>query len=75
MGIVNIKIRKAPVRGGESGVVNVSDYHYFTHIYRDLYICSNLALNKGILFFKLVPVQSCLSKARWNGKSRGIPDT
>ena len=42
LGIVNSKIRRAPVRGGKSGVVNVSDYHYFTHIYRDLYLCSNL---------------------------------
>ena len=57
LGIVNSKIRRAPVRGGKSGVVNVSDYHYFTHIYRDLYLCSNLT-PKYTFLLKLTKIES-----------------
>ena len=60
LGIVNSKIRRAPVRAGESGVVNVSHYHYFTHIHRDLYLCSNLTPKYKFLL-KLTKLKIVLS--------------
>ena len=47
--VSNKRLRTRNIIIQESGTVNVSHYHYLTHIYRDLYLCSNLTLEKNLL--------------------------